>query len=152
MKPVVVVIAISIILLLVALATIKEPPPQQLPEEVFPIRFDSSPIHGRGVFATRDIKEGEVIELVPIVLFDRKGLAENNKIRDYDIRYDDENSAMMLGYGAVYNHSFNNSADWMFLDDKTMIITANRDIKKGEEIFVNYGSNYWETRSGSLSQ
>lgn len=114
----------------------------------FPIRLGDSPIHGRGMFATRDIQKGEIIEEVPVVLFARDDVKQGTIIRDYDIEYTDGvHSAMMLGYGAVYNHSDDNSADWTFRDDKTLIVKANRPIKKGNEIFVSYGAGYWNHRN-----
>ncbi len=114
----------------------------------FPIRLGDSPVHGRGMFATRDIQKGEVIEEVPVVLFVRDDVKQGTIIRDYDIEYTDGvHSAMMLGYGAVYNHSDDNSADWTFRDDKTLIVKANRSIKKGDEIFVSYGAGYWNHRN-----
>ena len=30
-----------------------------------------------------------------------------------------------------------------------MVYTAIRDIKKGEELYVNYGPNYWNSRNKS---
>ncbi len=114
---------------------------------IFPIRVGPSNVHGRGVFATRDIKKGEIIEDAPVVLFDRNEVKPGTILRDYDIRYDDTRHAMMLGYGAIFNHSDNHSANWNFVDDKTIRITANKDIKKDQEIFVNYGTQYWASRS-----
>ncbi len=115
-------------------------------EGVYPIRLDKSNIHGRGIFATRDIREGEIIELVPVILFKRDEVAEGCLLKDYDIRYDENNTAMMFGYGAIYNHSFDNNAQWNFVDDQTLKITAKKDIKNGEEILVSYGRGYWATR------
>lgn len=113
----------------------------------FPIELRESSVHGRGIFATRDIKCTEVIEYVPVVPFNRSDVRPNTILLDYDIGHmDGKRSTMMLGYGALYNHNNNHNANWKFVDDKTMAITANRNISKGEEIFVNYGSSYWKSR------
>ncbi len=136
------VLVVIILLLLIERCSVK------LGTGQFPIELGDSPVHGRGMFASRDIRRGEVIEIVPVVLFKRDDVKPGTIIRDYDIDYaDGVHTAMMLGYGAVYNHRNDNSADWTFKDDKTMIITANRDIKKGAEIFVSYGDGYWRHRN-----
>ena len=115
----------------------------------FPIYIGQSQIHGRGMFASRDIKAGETIEYVPIVLFERQDIKPGTILRDYDITFNDNGmSAFMLGYGAIYNHSFKNNAEWFFKNEKTMIIRANKDIKRDSEIFVNYGEGYWNHRPG----
>ena len=113
----------------------------------FPIELRNSNIHGRGIFATRDIKCTEVIEYVPVVPFNRDDVRPDTILLDYDIGHPDGKQAtMMFGYGALYNHRNNHNANWKFIDDKTMVITANRNINKDEEIFVNYGANYWKSR------
>ena len=35
-------------------------------------------------------------------------------------------------------------------DPENMIYVAKRDIKKGEELYVNYGKGYWNTRKNNL--
>lgn len=112
----------------------------------YPFEMRNSAVHGRGVFATRRIAKDEIIEHVPVILFDPQDIKEGTILKDYDIHYDDYKLAMMFGYGAIYNHSFENNAAWNFKDDKTLLITANRDIECDEEIFVNYGPNYWLAR------
>ena len=50
-----------------------------------------------------------------------------------------------LGYGSFYNHSETANAFWISnIEDRTFKFISNREIKKGEEIFVWYGDvNYW---------
>jgi SET domain-containing protein len=113
----------------------------------FPIELRESSIHNRGIFATRDIKCTELIEYVPVIPFNRSDVKPDTILLEYDIGHiDGTRYAMMLGYGAIYNHKNDNNANWNFIDDQTIAITANRDIKKDDEIFVNYGSRYWEYR------
>ena len=52
---------------------------------------------------------------------------------------------MVLGYGMIYNHQDNNNAVWQFnYQNLYADIIATRDIQINEEIFVNYGINYFE--------
>jgi SET domain-containing protein len=48
----------------------------------------------------------------------------------------------------VYNHSFSPNAEWEIYekDGRFVRFFALKDIKKGEEIFHDYGEEYWDTR------
>lgn len=118
------------------------------PTQKFPIECRDSPIHGRGIFAIRDIKKGDIVETFPVILFDRTDINEKSVIRDYDIIYRGSKNAIMFGYGSIYNHMDDNNSEWYYINERTMQITAIKDIKKDEEIFVSYGPNYWGRREG----
>lgn len=99
---------------------------------------------GRGVFALRDIKKGEVIEVAPVVPVSKNSVVQNGDAPDgylleWDGNYEDEEYCMPLGYIMMYNHS---SEPNLHLDqdyDKyTMTATALRDVKKGEELCWDY--------------
>ena len=48
-------------------------------------------------------------------------------------------AAIALGFGSIYNHSYSPNADWkQNFRDNTMVYRALKQIKKGEEITVNY--------------
>lgn len=113
------------------------------------VELRPSLIHGRGMFATRQINTGHVIEIVPIIQINRdKDITEDSVIRNYDIRFGD-NHAIMLGYGAIYNHSDNNNAYWQFMGDQLYIIAKNI-IAKNEEVCVSYGEDYWAPRNDKV--
>ncbi len=74
----------------------------------------NSEIEGVGIFATKDIKKGYEI-----------GYASINNTRTYAGRYT--------------NHSLNNNAKfYYFKDNSNTILIAEDNIKKGQEIVVNY--------------
>ena len=52
----------------------------------------------------------------------------------------------MLGYGSLYNHSGEPSAEYVQHEDDSLAFMALRDIAEGEEITIDYGSEWWETR------
>lgn len=114
------------------------------------ITIGKSEIGGRGVFAKRDYKKGEILEVCPIIVDNFRKCYD--KIHDYDFNYhfdkEKKKSAVAMGYCAMYNHSDNNNVKWDVLNDQQMKIKVIKDIKKGEEIFVSYGSGYWESREG----
>ena len=118
-----------------------------LPE--FPIRVGKSPVHGEGVFATRVITEGDLIERCPYFVIDQSDLGESTRLGDYLFACPGHPGDFMcvMGYGMVYNHSDEPNAEWRLGDDESLRFIALRAIEEGEEIFQNYGPDYWTTRS-----
>jgi hypothetical protein len=113
------------------------------------IYADKSPIHGWGVFAKEDIIEGEVFEECPILTLPIEKGEITPLLIDYRFNYPQGNEwqeqVLALGYGSLYNHSENANAYWVSdLENRTFKFISNREIKKGEEIFVWYGDvSYW---------
>lgn len=116
----------------------------------FPIRIVNSPVHGQGVFASRAIMKGEIIERCPYIVIDDDDLAEANRLQDYLFTSPDQpgDYLCVLGYGMMYNHSDTPNAEWEIDEDDIQFVrfTALKPISEGEEIFQNYGKEYWETR------
>lgn len=113
------------------------------------IYLDKSSIHGRGVFASDNISEGEVFEECPYLdLSIEKGTSSPFLI-DYRFNWPQGNDwtkqVVGLGFSSFYNHSNNANANWRSnIENDTFEFYATRDIKKGEEIFVWYGGvEYW---------
>lgn len=110
---------------------------------MFNIEVKSSSTHGRGVFATKDFAAGETIEVAPVlVLTPEERIKYTDTLLDWYIFpwQNDDDACVPLGYGMVYNHSNTPNADYdQNYTDRTMIYTALKSIKKGEEITINYG-------------
>lgn len=152
-----IVLVVIIILLVVIVVTILSDnlPPMKNNGDTntyggYAIQVRPSRISGLGVFATRDIFANEVIEECPCLEDDKNKFGTS--LQNYLFRsVNGEKSALPLGYGAIYNHSDKNNANYVFVkagkDAVKMIITANSPIGKDEEIFVNYGPGYWKNRS-----
>jgi len=103
---------------------------------------------GLGVFARRDIKDGEVIEVAPILILNQRAMGVET-LNDYLFVYDEneETFALPLCYGALYNHSDEPNAKWSIdYDNQQMRFIAKTNILTGQEITVSYGENYWATR------
>lgn len=97
---------------------------------------------GRGVFALGSFKSGEIVEICPTLRMtptERKHCAKT-VLNYYMYPWRSTRSAsLVLGYGSIYNHSFNPNADWkQNFKTRTMVYRAIKPIKKGEEITVNY--------------
>jgi len=104
----------------------------------------TSKIGDRGVIASKDYAPGDVLELCPCIKQENDAVA--GKIEDYIFEYDDKYSLIAFGYCSMYNHVDDNNAEWEVLNDNQLVIKVIKNIKKGEEIFINYGDNYWKSR------
>ena len=107
------------------------------------IYFGPSELHGRGVFAARDIEPGEIIEICPVLVFSKEELAHVRQtfLDDYYFDWGTEGDyfALCLGYGSLYNHEYEPNAEYgMDFDALTIDFYAIKAIKAGEEITVNY--------------
>lgn len=95
----------------------------------------------RGVFATRDIKKGELIHEAPVIPYpnEEHEHIEKTILADYVYEYGANHTALLLGYGSLFNHSYEPNATYEISFEKhTFDFYAYRDIGAGEEIFINY--------------
>lgn len=118
------------------------------------IQMRISKLHGVGVFARKNIKENEVLEEVPFILLKGDWHKIPRLLQEYIFGWtkemDDSKSkaAVVFGSGAIYNSSSDPNADWQTSRKKNRFIYyAYKDIKAGEEIFIDYGNEYWESRT-----
>lgn len=103
--------------------------------------------YGRGVFATRDIKSGELIHVAPVIVLTKDEyeiVAEHTILSNYVFNWHKrhKNCALALGYGSLFNHSYNPNALYKLqLKKQTIDFYAYTDIKAGEEILINYNGD-----------
>lgn len=111
-----------------------------------------SSIHGNGVFAARDIKDGERIveylgERITKQESNRRGLEQEEKSKKtgegavYIFELDDEydiDGNFEYNDARFINHACETNCEAENIDGHIWIV-ATRDIKKGEEILYNYG-------------
>ncbi len=105
----------------------------------------SSPKRGRGVFTTKNLKKGTVIEISPVLVLtekERKTL-EKTLLYHYVFEWGDDKkrAALALGYISLYNHSYDANCEYeMEFGKKLMTVRTVKNIKKGEELFINYNA------------
>ncbi|UOQ84468.1 SET domain-containing protein [Gracilibacillus salinarum] len=109
------------------------------------IEIKTSPISGgdytRGVFATQHIKKGQLLHEAPVLAYrnEEHEHIEKTLLADYAFEYGLHHSAILLGYGMLFNHSYEPNAMYeISFENHTFNFFAYRDIKAGEEIFINY--------------
>ena len=116
------------------------------------IGIGASSVAGRGAFALEKINEGEVLERCPAL--EVRDADVGGELINYVFYGNTEHSRLVvMGYGMLFNHSFEpNVAYWL---DETptgpeLVLYALRAISKGEELFYNYGKEWWSTRQGAV--
>lgn len=109
---------------------------------------------GRGVFALRDFKKGEVLETAPVIIVSKESVVENGEapdgyLLDWDPETEGEEHCMPLGYIMMYNHADEPNIEIENdMEELYMTVTAARDIKKGEELCWNYSCELWWEEDG----
>jgi hypothetical protein len=98
---------------------------------------------GRGVFARRDIKKGEVIEICPVISVSRHDMSNLSEsvLVTYFFYFgkSKERLVIALGFGSIYNHSYEPNAKYKIKPrEKTIEFSALKNVKKDTEITVNY--------------
>lgn len=98
----------------------------------------------RGVFATVDIPKGTLFHQAPVIAYpnEEHEHIEKTLLADYAFEYGIGRSAILLGYGMLFNHSYTPNADYEInFDNHTFDFFAYKDIKQGEEVFINYNGD-----------
>jgi hypothetical protein len=89
------------------------------------------------------IGEGEVIERVPVLALPVGEIRCDSGptgMAEYCFDWGRGTVALALGYGSLYNHSYQPNARYDDESGQTKVFTAIRDIAVGEEITVNYNA------------
>jgi SET domain-containing protein len=111
------------------------------PSEKIYLSNSKIPHSGRGIFASNFLKKDETIEVSPVILLKGEGVKlRKSKLYNYYFLWDKQpNAAIALGFGSLYNHSYNPNATYKkHLKDKVVEFIAIKDIKKNDEITINY--------------
>lgn len=107
----------------------------------------SKKFNGRGVFANKEYKKGDILELCPSILVTGVTKIKDNKpLNNYAYSIGDDYSLIGFGYCSMYNHSDTPNLEWTIMNVNQMQIKVLSDIQKDDELFISYGNNYWETR------
>ena len=106
---------------------------------------------GRGVFAARPFQIGELIELCPVIALSADDATRLDATHLYNYYFgwgaDNQGAAIALGFGSLYNHSYDPNAVYRkHAADHTISIIALKPIAADEEIFIKY--NYGKAEDG----
>jgi SET domain-containing protein len=103
----------------------------------------SSSLHGKGIFAARAFTSGAIIEICPAIIVPAAQLAALDTTVVFDHYYQWEGAAAVaLGFGSLYNHSYEPNALYKkHIDRDLVIVLALKSIADGEEITINYNGD-----------
>ena len=109
--------------------------------------IEATDSRGRGVYTSENIEAGTVIEESPVVVMSQqeRTLLDQTLLHDYIFEWGEKNTqcCMALGYLSLYNHSYKSNCEYEMDFKKKMIsIKAVHFIKAGEELFINYNSDW----------
>lgn len=126
---------------------------------------------GRGVFCTKPIAPEELVEFCPYVKTTHEKIP--SPLNDYIFSLTDPDMfkrstddseeykervkpvMLMLGFGAMYNHSDRPNLSWEFfcknpltddVKEQYIIFRAQRHIMPNDELTISYGDPYWAER------
>lgn len=101
---------------------------------------------GRGVFTKEAIPAGTQIEVSPVLVLSGAdtSIVDKTKLHNYIFLWGvrETRSCIALGFCSIYNHAYEPNCEYeMDFDAETMAIKTRRDIKKGEELSINYNGD-----------
>ena len=102
---------------------------------------------GRGIFTSVNLRIGTVVEIAPVIVMestDRQWL-DKTLLHDYIFEWGGKKKqcCMALGWVPLYNHSYKSNCEYeMDYKEQLINIITVRNIKKGEELFINYNGDW----------
>jgi uncharacterized protein len=102
---------------------------------------------GRGVFSSENLAAGTILEIAPVIVMspEERVILDQTHLHDYIFLWgtDETQCCVALGYVSIYNHDYLSNAEYeMDFESNTIRIKTVREIKKGEEIFINYNGTW----------
>lgn len=113
--------------------------------------IDISSEKGRGVFTKHNISKNTIIEIAPVLVLpnhERQWIDQSFLYNYYFLWGDDDlQTAICLGYGSVYNHSYKPNVEYEanYAAD-TITFIAIKNIKAGQELTINYNCDLDDTK------
>ncbi|MCO5143493.1 MAG: SET domain-containing protein-lysine N-methyltransferase [Oligoflexia bacterium] len=119
----------------------------------YPLYLKKTKEKGWGVYCSKRITKGKVFETCPIIYLPRKLIHKfsGTPVDSYRFEYYGNTTALVLGYGSLYNHSKKQAnCDYRInRKSKTFSFYATKDIPADTEILhdYNWDKDDYETRA-----
>ena len=108
---------------------------------------------GHGVFATQRIPADTTLEEcyhLRIREEDCSGIIDDYVYfiaEEEDSQEPSECYSLPLGFGSLFNHSDEHNTEYWHDTERDLIVFHTiKDVSAGEQLFINYGRDWWETR------
>ena len=110
------------------------------------VEVKTSPLHGRGLFASTDIPAGALLGVYPLLILSHEDTRQLKTTRVYHyVFYVDERedgairAAVAFGKISMCNHSPQANADfYVDAEAETVTLTSRVALKAGDEILIDY--------------
>lgn len=109
----------------------------------YSIQFDDK--MGRGIFASLPIRTNQIITECELLVFDELDsvLVNQTDLKHYTFVFEGKRDCLVLGDGEIFNHSNTPNVGYKIVDHphknrKLMCFYALREIKEGEQLFIDY--------------
>ena len=130
-----------------------------------PIEIVDFGARGRGIVALADLEKGRLIERSPVLIIPshQRAMVDDTVIFTYvfmwekntteeDLYKHEGRSAIALGYTSLLTHSYTPNCIFVrHIDELAIEIYADRAIKAGEELTIDYQMTLWFRSGTSLS-
>jgi hypothetical protein len=93
----------------------------------------SNELKTRGVFANKDYKINDILEVCPTIKHPKN---YGGPLQNYIFEYNHDTTLIGFGYCSIYNKSVEPNAKYRILNENQVEIKVVKNIKKGDEIFL----------------
>lgn len=102
---------------------------------------------GRGVFTKKAVAAETIIETAPVIVMSNEDrqLLDKTLLHDYIFEWGEnaDRCCIALGLVSMYNHSYQSNCEYfMDFENHFIAIKTVRQIKKGEQLTINYNGDW----------
>ncbi len=106
------------------------------------LKVKTYPGYGRGVYTTKAIRKGKRVLKSETLLLPYEDVLTTKELCNYVFSYDEQSDCLVLGIGSLFNHSKKpncKATQYMKNGRLIMYYKSIKKIKKGEQLFIDYG-------------
>lgn len=109
------------------------------------VKVKTSPIHGRGVFALINMAKGAIVDHGHLLVLPENEPEDGSLIGQYVFEFSSRRNCVLLGLVSLCNHDEQPNVEVEIdTENLTYRLIAVRSLRRGEELLVDYGSEYWQ--------